>query len=457
MPSLNLTSKFLEAVKPTPGRQVAYPDRVVRGLEMRVTPEGRKVWSLRYRTHLGKQRRVTLGVFPSVDLGDARDAAKKVVADVAGGGDPASDARRAKLAAKAEPIKTFDDLADAYLLACETGLWKPRRKQKRERTLADERGSLKRHIRPALGKFALEDITRADVRRFLEKMHASGIGAQTNKAHQVIRMCFAYAIGQGRVELNPATGFDQVALAGKRVRVLTDAELRTLWTTLINPTALRLPPKDGETKGVAVYVGRPMRIAAQLALLLLQRRGEIAGMHMSELDLDHATWLIPAERMKGGAPHMVPLPPMAVALIREALDLGLAAMTDDQRRAAPNDRPVFPSPRDPAKSVKPDSLTHVVVNLATALGVTDATPHDLRRTGSTLMTSERLGVSPFIRSKVLGHSTDTGGGAAVSSAHYDANTYAADKRKALAAWEGLLLEIVGEPAKASPDAAAPVQ
>jgi hypothetical protein len=60
------------------------------------------------------------------------------------------------------------------------------------------------------------------------------------------------------------------------------------------------------------------------------------------------------------------------------------------------------------------------------------------------MTSERLRVSPFVRSLVLSHTTDTGGGAAVSSSHYDRNSYIAEKRSALTAWEGLLLEIVGE-------------
>ena len=82
--------------------------------------------------------------------------------------------------------------------------------------------------------------------------------------------------------------------------------------------------------------------------------------------------------------------------------------------------------------------------MAGALKIKDASPHDLRRTGSTVLTSERLGVSPFIRSKVLGHRADAGGGSAVSMIHYDTNEYVAEKRRALEEWEGLLLEIVGE-------------
>jgi hypothetical protein len=55
-----------------------------------------------------------------------------------------------------------------------------------------------------------------------------------------------------------------------------------------------------------------------------------------------------------------------------------------------------------------------------------------------------LGISRFIRSQVLSHSTDQEGGAAVSARHYDVNDYAREKRRALEAWEGLALEIVGE-------------
>jgi integrase len=189
-----------------------------------------------------------------------------------------------------------------------------------------------------------------------------------------------------------------------------------------------------------------MRIILQLAALLLQRRGEITGMMTDELNLDQGLWLIPGERMKGGLPHLVPLPPEAVKLITRALVL--ADEVEERKRKEgeklekSNSRPVFPSPRGHGKSVLANSVTHAMKEITTALGIEGVSPHDLRRTGSTALTSERIGVSPFIRSKVLGHSTDAGGGAAVSSVHYDANSYIAEKRRALSAWETLLEEIV---------------
>jgi len=94
--------------------------------------------------------------------------------------------------------------------------------------------------------------------------------------------------------------------------------------------------------------------------------------------------------------------------------------------------------------IRPDSVTHTMRDIIAALGLKNASPHDLRRTGATNMVSERLRFAPFIVSQVLGHSSDTGGAAAVTLAHYALYNYAAEKRGALEAWEKLLLEIVGQ-------------
>jgi hypothetical protein len=83
-------------------------------------------------------------------------------------------------------------------------------------------------------------------------------------------------------------------------------------------------------------------------------------------------------------------------------------------------------------------------HLSKALNIPLAGPHDLRRTGTTVMSSERLkDVSPFIVSQVLNHITDAGGGSATTRKHYNVHDYAGEKRAALIAWERLLMEIVG--------------
>ena len=75
------------------------------------------------------------------------------------------------------------------------------------------------------------------------------------------------------------------------------------------------------------------------------------------------------------------------------------------------------------------------------MNIDDATPHDLRRTGATNLTSERVGIPRFVVSQVLGHSGDLGGGAAITGT-YDRNDYLKEKRRALDARSMRLIEIV---------------
>ncbi|MEP6968049.1 MAG: integrase arm-type DNA-binding domain-containing protein [Pseudomonadota bacterium] len=439
-----LTDRFCEGVKPTPSRQAAYYDAKITGLEFRVSAEGRKVWSLRYRLSDGRQRRMTLGTFPVMDLARARGEAMAALARVAKGEDPAAKKREANLAAKADPIKTFGDLIAAYFAASQSGEWKPKGRPKRASTLGDERRNYRVHIEPTWATKALDDINKAAVKALLRSLMAKGLGARVNRTQALIRQAFAYAIAEERVETNPVLGITRLAQERTRTRILSDDEQATLWKALANPDDLRFPAAEG-IQGDRVYVGRRMAIIVQLAMLLLQRRSEIAGMMASELNLDQGTWLIPAERMKSGRPHTVPLPSRAVGLIKEARQLADVEMSRRAKaeRRRPNDTPLFPGQRDPENPIRGDSVTHSFRDIAKAIGLQGASLHDLRRIGSTALTSERLGCTHFIRSQVLGHA-DAGGGAAVSSEHYDRNTYLPEKRAALTAWEGLLLEIVGE-------------
>ena len=338
-------------------------------------------------------------------------------------------------------MRTFNDLADVYLQVCATGEWKPKGKKKRGTTLAQEAGLLARNVRPVIGRLALEEVTRPVVKSLLRAMLARGVHAQTNRTHAIIRQCFSFAVAEERVEINPATGFQRFGTETPRARVYSDDELRRLWAAFRDPAHAGVRTKGS---GERVRLTRGMALALQLCMLLLQRKGEIIGMRACELNLEQAIWLIPAERMKSNRPHLVPLPPTAVELIRDALRL--ARVHPDQ----PVDH-VFPSPRGGGEPMRPTSVSQAFLPLAKAAGVVGGTVHDFRRTGATMLTSERLGVSPFIRSKILSHGGDTGGGAVVSSVHYDVNLYTAEKRRALEAWEALLLDIVNEaPPRAAP-------
>lgn len=434
----SLTARFCESVQPVSGRQVDYNDADVPGLALRVSGAGRKVWTFKYRNAALRQCRVTIGVYSNaLDLADARMRARRLQASLDDGKDPASDRRMSKARERDREIRDFEDLAHAYFEACELGMWTPKGKVKRKRSLDDERNVYRLHVKAQLGKLALREVTRSVVRKHLRDMFVRGIGAQTNKAHQMIRATFSFAIGEeiepDIILYNPGTGFGRVAPTRPRTRTLSDDEWHLFWG------ALDKVHREGELltpEGRRVCIGRHMVIALKLCSFLLQRKCEIVGMRRSEFDLRQGVWLIPPDRMKGGRQHLVPLSKRVVDLIREAVMLNGSGNIDC----------VFPNPRDCSVSMRPDSVSHAMRTLTQALGIKGAAPHDLRRTGATAMTSERLEISPLIRSRVLGHAFDTGGGAAVTSLHYDVNTYARAKRLALGAWQDLLMSIVEQTA-----------
>lgn len=443
MAAVHLTSRFCDSVKPPTASQATYPDAQVRGLEFRVYANGRRSWSVRYRSLARRQCRVTLGGYPVIDLSRARAWAMKVLAEVAEGRDPAREKREERALAYVRSLRTFDALAEAYFTACERGEWQPKGKPQRARTIADGRACHRRYVRPKIGSTPIDEIKRSTIKGLLREMVASGIEAQTKRTHAFIRAVFAWAMSEfdddERIPFNPAVGFAPIGRVKPRTRVYSDVELRLLWNGLNTPEAMSLPGKNGP---LAVGVSRPMAIIIQLCAVTLQRKSEVAGMHERELDLVHRTWLIPGERTKGGWPQLVPLSPLAVRLIEEAKRL--RREQDEELDVQPTNRPrpVFPSRNDPEAAVRGDSLTHAMAKIVPALGLSGVTIHDLRRTGSTLMTSERLKIMPFIRSKVLGHRGDPGGGAAVSMLHYDSNEYVSEKRQALEAWSELLKRIV---------------
>lgn len=424
-----LTDRRVAGASAERGKRLELWDGRRPGLCLRVTDKGVKTWVYRYRLADGRQPRFTIGKWPAVALKDARDIAAERALNVARGGDPATDRRRARAFA-ANPLRTFDDLADLYEERCGSGDWMPKGKRKRKATLVSEEGVLRRNIRPVLGRTPYPAINKADVKSLLRGMTARGIGAQANKTHAVIRQVFNFAIAEDLVTFNPTTGVNQPATVNARDRVWTDGELRRLWTALSDYENIV------DTNGEHVPITETMALALKLAAVLGQRRGEIAGMEVRELDLVARTWTIPGSRMKANRPHIVPLSDLAVTLIEKAI-----AATNAGRNSQSDF--VFRTTWEIDEPIKPASITRAMSRVTKALGIPRATVHDLRRTMSTTMTSERLRITHFIRSEVLGHST-SGGGAAVSSAHYDVNTYLSEKRRALNDWARLLAAIVGE-------------
>lgn len=442
MAKVRLTDKYVAAISAAEGTRLEVFDQHPQGagLMLRVTDAGLKTWMVRYRTDDGVQRRFSLGLYPDVTLTEARTRAADARGQARDGKDPAGAKRRRRAEAKAQPIKTYDDLAEAYFIASENGEWKPRGRKKAATTVAGEKWLWTKHIKPGLGSLRVEDVSSPAVKKVLRALVASGHDTTSNKVRGQIRQMFNFAISEGRVAINPVTGIDELGEETARERVLRDGEVKQVWAALTDPTRLRLPAKEGE-EGERVYVSRSVAIGLKLLLHTMTRRHEVAGMRLTELDLKQKTWIIPGDRTKNRVTHFVPLTDSAVALIEEAI--GIASLDDE-----PTDF-VFPSPVDRQRSITPAALTHAMRDVRKALEMPRTTPHDLRRTASSNMASERLKISPFIIGRLLNHTTETGGAAKVTLTTYALHDFASEKRLALTAWEGLLLEILGLRARPS--------
>lgn len=422
---VKLTNDLLKNAAAEKGKRLELRDDQEPGLIFRVTDKGARTWSIRYRNAAGEQRRKQIGPYPSVSLAKAREEARKIKGTVAGGSDVVAVERLTRAEEKRKRLSTLGGLADAYFDDAALGTHRANAKPKREGTIAEEKRIYEKLVKPEFGAEPLTSISHAAIQAFVTKQTKK---AKSNGRHcrNIIRQMMSYAVRLGLIEVNPAHDIAVVMPAAKET-VVVDEDLRAFWNACAQPQ---------EVEDLAL--SRNMGVALRMAAVTLQRGGEVIGMAWSEIDRNARTWLIPAERMKGGKAHLVPLSDLAMRLLEEAPEGKVKSAY------------VFPSPRS-KDDIPMDrrAFSRAMNRIMKALELDGATPHDLRRTGATNLTSERVGIPRFIVSQVLAHSSDTGGAAAVTGKHYDLNDYLPEKRRALDAWATLLEQIVS--GKARPD------
>ncbi|WP_026481064.1 site-specific integrase [Ahrensia sp. 13_GOM-1096m] len=421
MPRLKLTDAFVRNAKPIDGKVTEYADERENGLALRISPAGAKSWTFRYRTKAGQQKRMSLGRTNDVSLSDARSRVVKERAFVSAGGDPVAIAAKAKDAAIEEfKRETVQQVGEWYFQECKVGRHRQNAKPKRVSTLRTELLYFNKHILTKLGSRKLADVSRSMVQAFVNDLADNTSKSAARHCKVILHGIYSFAERQELVDKNPCQHVT-VASHEPRERVLSDDELRTIWQTMTPPI---------EVEGLTVSAG--VAYAIQLAMVTLQRRSEVTGMKLSEIDRDQRIWVLPSARTKNKRDHVVPLSVLAIELIDKALNV----------RSVDSDF-VFPSPRDANKPIDGQALTHAFVRMRNVLELGDIRPHDLRRTGATNLTSERLGFPRFTVSKVLNHTSDTGNSAAVTSV-YDRNGYLSEKRRALDSWAIRINEIISD-------------
>jgi len=289
-----LTDTAARTAKP---RETLYRMADAAGLCLEVTPSGSKLWRFRYRFG-GKAKMMGLGAYPTITLAKARERREDARRLVAEGIDPTAH-KHAEKTAQSALAHTFEELAREWY-AYNSPRWATS-------TAAKALQYMEADILPVIGQRPVQEVTRPELVALVRKVEKRGALNVAGKIRQWLSQIFRYGLAKGSVESNPATDLDVVAAIAPRTKNHPHVPLSEI--------PILLGKLDAAKCDVMT------RIAVRLLLLTGVRPGELRHAPWSEIDLESATWTIPAARMKARRPHVVPLPHQAVASLLELKEI----------------------------------------------------------------------------------------------------------------------------------------
>jgi integrase len=412
------TDRTIAALRPRPQRYEVWDD-ARSGFGIRITPRGVKsfVWVYHFE---GRPRRLTFGTYPALTLGAANLKLAHARQALARGEDPGTAAVSERVAERA--AETIADLVADYL---------ERYARPRKRSAAEDERILRKDILPRWGARKVNSITRRGVVTLRNDIVDRGAPIQANRTFGILRRMFKFAISQAMVETSPCDKVERPSSENQRDRTLTETEIRQLWS------ALEEAPMEPNARRVLRFM-----------LATGQRRGEVIGLHVQEVDYAKNIWMLPAARSKNGMEHLIPLSPLALQILSDA---------------TPNEEGYLFASKLTAAPYRGQSIAHAVGHLFEVRRQSQArkktakadaplpplagkmdrfTPHDLRRSVATRM--RELGISRGDVKMVLNHRERD------VTARYDRYDGLPEKKRALEIWGARLAEIIaGTPAGAN--------
>ena len=296
-----LSAKEVRDLKhPGRGLNVTYSVGGVAGLLMQITPTGARSWVLRTMIG-GKRSEIGLGGFPDVTLAQAREVAREAKDAIRRGINPIEQRRAARVALTAQQARslTCAKAMEAYLKVKLTEF-------DNEKHRKQWRASLDAYAVPTLGPMQVNEISVHEIAQALEPIWTT----KTETASRLrgrIEAVMAWATVQGhRDGDNPARWRSNLdAILPKPSKVSKVAHHPALALGDVSSWFADLQKRDGMATR-----------ALEFLTMTAARSGEVRGATWAEIDIDAALWTIPADRMKAGKEHRVPLTPDAVDLLR---------------------------------------------------------------------------------------------------------------------------------------------
>ncbi len=349
------------------------------------SPKGRKTWQVMYRLAGRKKHRFKIGTYPTIGLAEAREEARRLLAQVQRGIDPKYEAAQA---AEDEEY-TVERLAAEYI---------ERDAKRRNRRWRDKDNQLHCYVLPRWGKRPATTITTKDVIKLNDEMQEVGAATARN-VYALVRHMFGWAVERQLVQETPCTVKSPPPVRS-RERTLDVEEVRAISSAL---------------------PGYPFGPIVKLLFLTAQRRTNVSEMRWADIDLDTGEWVIPGDDHKSKREHLVPLSEAAIEVLNGLPRAGEFVFSG--RVTA--DRPF-------------SGFSKAKTRLDAACGVGGWRFHDIRRTVATMM--QEIGIAPHVIEAVEGRISGSLGGVAGVYQRYG---YDREKREALETLNRHLQKLLG--------------
>jgi integrase len=322
-----------------------------RGMYLEISPKGGKWWRLKYWFD-GRERRMSLGVYPDVSLADAREKREEARRKVAAGIDPAEQ-RKAEAIALVESIEnSFEAIAREWF-GLFSKQWVPGHADKIIRRL-------ELNVFPWIGTRPIKAITAPELLAVLRRMESRGANETAHRALQVCGRVFRFAVATGRAERDPSRDLSGALAPTKEKHLASITDPQEVGALL---------------RAIDAYDGSWItRCALRLAPLVFVRPGELRAAQWSEFDFEKSEWRIPATRMKMRVQHVVPLSTQAIAILRDLQPLtGRFALA-------------FPGVRSRFRPMSENTITAALRRMG--YSGQDMTGHGFRSMASTLLNEQ---------------------------------------------------------------------
>src|SRR3981081_1973354 len=291
MPRVKLTKTVIDAL-PIPSKDIVHWDVGCPGFGVKVTPKGRKVFFVLFRTAGAgsRLRKYTIGPYGRVTLNQARVTAQKVFAAKLDGRDLAAEKKDSRRRMVADRV---DDLLEAFIV----------QHISQNRSAPEISRMLRREVGSAWGARSIHEITKRDVIDVVSAIEQRGAPVAANKTLKAIKTFFRWCVGRAVLDRSPADGVPLPAKQVTRDRVLSDGELARIILA-------------------ARQIGGPYGDIVEVLALTGQRREEVARCTWEEIDIAGRTWKLSPERTKNAKAHEVYLSDQAVAVVGRVDKLG---------------------------------------------------------------------------------------------------------------------------------------